>query len=69
MGPIGVQIDLDNTPGHPSPAIVRYCGHTATYWAAWDTLEVDGVALPTRVWEWLDSKFDEMNEFLFGKSP
>ncbi len=72
LGPGGVQIELDkdqvfpDDPGNGTPAIVRYCGHTATYWCAWDTMEVDGVDLPPRVWEWLDSKDTEINEFLYG---
>jgi hypothetical protein len=66
LGPRGVQITLDRKQvNNGTPAIVTYCGRTATYWCAWEDSKVDGVELPLPVLEWIDSQYEEIMDFLY----
>lgn len=60
-GPCGATLELDpaqvfpDDPGAGTPALVRYRGHTGTYWCCINECECDGVELPQDVVDWLNS--------------
>ena len=78
-GPRGYKLILDTSeiyaddPGAGTPAIVstRSGSHTATYWCAVATGELEGksgyIFLPPGVSVWLDEQESLVNEFLYAE--
>jgi hypothetical protein len=70
-GPRGIKVVLDRSkvvpddPGQDTPALVYWRGKSSTLCCAYNEGEVDGVALPKEQAEWLDSVYDEADEWLY----